>query len=80
MQLANFAAKCPYEIGDKVVFEGRVKEISDITCTLYLRSGHIEFRYELNGGCRYLPETDIKRFGTTTTVGGRDEQCSTTAD
>jgi hypothetical protein len=56
MQAAVFNAKCPVEIGDKIKFQGlaEVHTITDIACTNYLKSGTVEFLYELDSNGRYL--------------------------
>lgn len=55
MQVATFNAKCPVEIGDKVTLPGgQTAIITDIACVHYVKSGQIEFRYELDGSGQYL--------------------------
>lgn len=64
MQIAMFNAKCPFEIGDKVYVAGsrmvkmnmshdNIKTITDIACTHYLKSGTVEFTYELDNSEQY---------------------------
>ncbi|SHJ74868.1 hypothetical protein [Tepidibacter formicigenes] len=56
MQIATFNATCPFEIGDKVkeANTGEVKRITDIACVHYLKTGKVEFRYELDGSGNYI--------------------------
>jgi len=55
MQFAAFNARCPFEIGDKVQDRraGLIHTITDIACIHYLKTGRIEFRYELDGNGQY---------------------------
>lgn len=50
MKMAIFNARCPFEIGDKVIDggTGRKKTITDIVCMHYVRSGRVEFLFELD--------------------------------
>lgn len=50
MKLSKFTAVCPYEIGDTVYDRrtGRYRTITDIACVQYLKSGNVEFLYELD--------------------------------
>lgn len=75
MKFAAFNATCPYEIGDKIVIRhidpvcaipsiatrDEVRTITDISCTHYLKTGKIEFRYELDNSGEYI---DILPPGT----------------
>ena len=56
MKLAQFNAYCPFEIGDRVQdTSGRVHEITDIAAIHYVRTGKVEFRFELDhSGGPYL--------------------------
>ena len=55
MKFVVFNAKCPFEIGDKVILEKKgVMTITDISCIHFLRSGEIEFRYELDNSKKYI--------------------------
>ena len=78
MQMAAFSAKCPYEIGDRVVvievagtnengvmYTQREGVITDIACTHYVKTGKIIFTYELNGSGRYERIMTIKEAGLT---------------
>lgn len=55
MQVAVFNAKCPFEIGDRIEDRrtGAVRTITDIACIHYIKTGKVEFRYELNGSGQY---------------------------
>ena len=52
MKYAEFKAVCPYEIGDKikVIQEEReeVHTITDIVCMHYLKTGAVQFLFELD--------------------------------
>ena len=78
MQMAAFSAKCPYEIGDRVVvlevagknengvmYMQRVGVITDIACTHYIKTGKIIFTYELDGSGEYIPLITAKEAGLT---------------
>lgn len=56
MKTAAFNAVCPVEIGDKVRDgnTGRVRTITDIACTHYLKAGKVEFYYELDNSGQYI--------------------------
>ena len=58
MKLAAFNARCPFEIGDKVQETpetgGKVRTITDIACTHYVKSGEVRFLYELDNNGRYV--------------------------
>jgi hypothetical protein len=67
MKEARFEAVCPVEIGDKVilaagnipqgrlfVFEGpKEHTITDIAAVHYVKSGTVQFMYELDGNGKY---------------------------
>lgn len=66
MMKAQFNAFCPFEIGDKVRdTAGRVHEITDIAAIHYVRTGKVEFRYELDhsGTFVYIARADSKPRG-----------------
>lgn len=78
MQMAAFSAKCPYEIGDRVVVIEVAKEnengimytqregvITDIACTHYLKTGKVIFSYELDGSGKYERIMTLKEAGLT---------------
>lgn len=50
MKMAIFNARCPFEIGDKVIDggTGRKKTITDIVCMHYVRNGRVEFLFEFD--------------------------------
>ena len=52
MKYAEFKAVCPYEIGDKIkaIQEEReeVHTITDIVCMHYLKTGAVQFLFELD--------------------------------
>ncbi|KLU66339.1 hypothetical protein DEAC_c17380 [Desulfosporosinus acididurans] len=49
MQLAAFKAVCDIELGDKVRFASTIiAEVIDIRTLHYLRSGKVEFEFELS--------------------------------
>lgn len=54
MQISQFAATCPLEIGDSVPYGGKHRIITDIACTHYLKTGRIDFSVELDNSGRYL--------------------------
>ena len=58
MKLAAFNARCPFEIGDKVQEApeagGKIRTITDIACTHYVKSGEVRFLYELDNNGRYV--------------------------
>lgn len=60
MNVAAFNAVCPFEIGDKVIFNSgdiNVKDIhtiTDIMTVHKLKSGTVEFLYELDNDRRYV--------------------------
>lgn len=57
MNISEFRAVSPFEIGDKVQNSetGKIHRITDIVCIHYCRSGKIEFRYQLDGLPEYVP-------------------------
>ena len=56
MITAQFNAYCPLEIGDKIRdTAGEVHTITDIACVHYVRTGKIEFRFELDRSGQYAP-------------------------
>lgn len=56
MKLAAFSARCPFEIGDRILNgnTGRTHIITDICCIHFLKSGSVEFQYELDNSGRYI--------------------------
>ena len=78
MQMAAFSAKCPYEIGDRVVvievagtnengvmYTQREGVITDIACTHFQRENRVLFTYELDGSGEYIPLITAKEAGLT---------------
>ncbi len=78
MQMAVFSAKCPYEIGDRVVVIEAAKEntdgimyaqregvITDIACTHYLKTGKVIFSCEIDGSGKYERIMTLKEVGLT---------------
>lgn len=58
MQLTQFNAYCPFEVGDRIRdTAGRVHTITDIACVHYVRGGNVEFRFELDNSGYYAPIT-----------------------
>lgn len=56
MITAQFSAFCPFEIGDRIRdITGQVHEITDIACVHYVRTGKVEFRFELDHSGKYAP-------------------------
>lgn len=56
MITAQFNAYCPLEIGDKIRdTAGEVHTITDIACVHYVRTGKVEFRFELDRSGQYAP-------------------------
>ena len=53
MKLATFTATCPYEIGDKVNHNDVIKEITDICCMHFVKTGLVDFVYELDDCGKY---------------------------
>ena len=59
MQYSYFYGECPFELGDVVTIHGGPPQrITEIACIHYVKSGKIEFMYELDGSG---PWTAIKR-------------------
>lgn len=55
MQVAEFQAQCPYEVGDKIVLaDHTLAEITDIVITYSFKRNKSEFRYELNNSGQYV--------------------------
>ena len=56
MNYSTFSAKCPFEIGDRIINDGtnKIHTITDIACIHYVKHGKVEFRYELNGNGEYI--------------------------
>ena len=53
---AQFSAFCPLEIGDKIRdTTGKLHTITDIACVHYVRTGKVEFRFELDRSGQYAP-------------------------
>jgi len=49
MQFATFNATCDVELGDEVRFASTiVTKITDIRCIHYIKSGKVEFEFELD--------------------------------
>lgn len=56
MVQAQFSAFCPLEIGDELRdTSGKVHTITDIACVHYVRTGKVEFRFELDRSGQYAP-------------------------
>ncbi len=70
MQMAVFNARCPYEIGDRIkvlkpatedrrrngeIYMIEFAAITDIACTHFLKTGKVQFMYELDGSGEYIP-------------------------
>lgn len=56
MKMAIFNARCPFEIGDRVMYRGtgKTKTITDIVCMHYVRSGRVEFLFELDNSGDFI--------------------------
>lgn len=55
MKIAQFQARCPYEVGDKIIFaDHTLAVITDIMITYSCREKKAEFRYELNDSGEYV--------------------------
>jgi hypothetical protein len=56
MQISAFNAKSPFEIGDRIQLarDGSIKTITDIAVTHFVKSGRIEFGYELDNSGEYV--------------------------
>jgi hypothetical protein len=54
MQISYFEARCPFEIGDHVTVNNIVCEITDIVCMNFIRSGKVDFRFELDCSGEYV--------------------------
>lgn len=64
MQLAEFNAVCPFEIGDVVAVQGKGQAtITDIACTHFVKSGKILFRYEFNNSGKYFTVEKLETEG-----------------
>ena len=48
MQLVEFNAQCPFELGDKIPDGDKMRTITDIVCLHYLKNPRVEFMYELD--------------------------------
>ena len=55
MKYSSFNATCPYEIGDRFndMARGTSHTITDIVCVHYVKSGRVEFAYELDNSGEY---------------------------
>ena len=60
MKKAYFRAVCPFEIGDILRTPNGAAEITDIAAIHYVKSGDVDFQYELNHSGRYIPLRDMK--------------------
>lgn len=56
MKTTAFSATCPFEIGDKirVAVTGVQRTITDIACVHYVKSGKIDFLYELDNSGNFV--------------------------
>ena len=63
MQFASFKARCPAQVGDRVVVREttpagmsvtRERVVTDIAITHFVREGRIEFSYELDNSHKYV--------------------------
>jgi hypothetical protein len=54
MKYSYAHGESPLELGDTVRIGGESALITDISMTQYVRSGKVEFRYELNGDGKYV--------------------------
>ena len=60
MKISAFNANCPFEIGDRVCLTAQgeaklpIRTITDIVCAHYVKSGAIEFGYELDNNQQYV--------------------------
>lgn len=56
MQMTQFHAFCPLEIGDIIKDDvGIVHRVTDIACIHYVRTGKVMFHFELDCSGRYYP-------------------------
>ena len=60
MRKAYFRAVCPFEIGDILRTPNGVAEITDIAAIHYVKSGDVDFQYELNHSGKYIPLREMK--------------------
>lgn len=69
MELANFKAVCPFEIGDIIINTdtGNKHRITDIACIHYCRSGKVEFQYQLDN-MRYVKLPNPPNRGMSLTI------------
>ena len=81
MKLTAFNASCPFEIGDKIKIvtdETHILVITDIMCCHYIKSGTIEFRYELDNNNKYVllheKEMSMIKKGDKVTIFGSAEE------
>lgn len=76
MKVEAFSAKCPHEIGDKIIVLAPAKKnedgvqymirfatITDIACTHYIRTGKVLFTYEIDGSGEYIQLITAKEAG-----------------
>ena len=61
MKSVYFNARCPFEIGDKVILNENgsvdienIRTITDIAAIHKVRSGSVSFAYELDNSGRYI--------------------------
>lgn len=56
MKMTAFSATCPFEIGDKIrdAATGAQRTITDIVCVHYLKSGRIDFLFELDNSGNFV--------------------------
>lgn len=61
MKYAEFKAVCPYEIGDKIKIIQEEREethtITDIVCMHYLKTGAVQFLFELDNSGKLVSIT-----------------------
>lgn len=56
MKMTAFNATCPFEIGDKIrdTVTGAQKTITDIACVHYIKTGQIDFLFELDNSGNFV--------------------------
>lgn len=65
MKMTAFNATCPFEIGDRIrdAVTGAQRTITDIACVHYVKSGRIDFLFELDNSGKFVV---LAKLGTDT--------------
>jgi hypothetical protein len=56
MKMTAFNATCPFEVGDRIrdAATGAQRTITDIACVHYVKSGRIDFLFELDNSGKFV--------------------------